>query len=248
MSSHRLLFACKAVAIGCAALIVHGVASASVFLGPAPYLSFADSPFNGLGFTYFHLEDFEDGVLNTPGATPSAGWVAAGPGLLTDSVDGDDGVVDGTGTGGHSYYSSFAQTALTITFDAASLGGHLPTHAGIVWTDVGAVTGGALGFGPVIFSALDRLGNSIGAIGPFTLGDGDAQGGTAEDRFFGVVASSGISSITIAMSNSVDWEIDHLQYGFQATPLPEPASVALLGAGLLALATCRRRVHGQRST
>ena len=44
-----------------------------VFLGPSPYLSFANSPFNMPGLTYFHLENLEDGVFNTPGATPSAG-------------------------------------------------------------------------------------------------------------------------------------------------------------------------------
>ena len=41
----------------------------TIFFGPTPYLSAADSPFDlsGLGTTFF-LEDFEDGELNTPGA------------------------------------------------------------------------------------------------------------------------------------------------------------------------------------
>jgi hypothetical protein len=29
-------------------------------IGPLPYLQAADSPFAGLGFNWFHLEDFED--------------------------------------------------------------------------------------------------------------------------------------------------------------------------------------------
>ena len=32
-------------------------------VGPSPYLSFADSPWTSQTFSYFHLEDFEDGVL-----------------------------------------------------------------------------------------------------------------------------------------------------------------------------------------
>jgi len=184
------------------------------FLGPSFYLSFADSPFyrtNGLA--YFYTEDFEDGALNTPGATPSAGWVVAAPGSFTDSVDGDDGTIDGSGAGGHSYYSGGTRTNLTITFNAAALGGKLPTHAGIVWTDVGVVTSGTTAYGNVIFSALDANGLSLGTRVGINLGDGVGSATTTEDRFFVVVNAGGISSISITMTNSVDWEVDHLQYG-----------------------------------
>ena len=186
----------------------------SGFQGPSPYLSFADSPFNGPGFSYFYLENFEDGLFNTPGATPSAGWVVNGPGPFEDSVDGDDGSINGSGTGGHSYYSSGTQTNLTVTFSAAVLGGHLPTHAGIVWTDVGVVTSGTTGHGNVIFSARDANGVLIGTQVGINLGDGVGTGGTAEDRFFGVVNRGGISSISLTMTNSKDWELDHVQYGY----------------------------------
>lgn len=215
------------------------------FLGPTPYLSFADSPFNGGAFGAFYLEDFEDGALNTPGATASAGWSVLGPGVFTDSVDADDGTIDGSGAAGHSFFSAGTQSSLTITFDAAALGGSLPTVAGIVWTDVGSVGSGTTGFGPVLFSATGPGGIPLGSIGPFTLGDGSAAGGTAEDRFFGVTSAAGISSITISMSNSVDWEVDHLQYGIR--PVPEPGSLALVaigGAATLALARRRSRRRG----
>ncbi|HXG10800.1 MAG TPA: PEP-CTERM sorting domain-containing protein [Gemmataceae bacterium] len=217
-----------------------------VFLGPSPYLGFADSPFNAPGFSYFHLENFEDRALNAPGATASPGWLVIGPprgfDSLIDSVDADDGAINGSGSAGRSFYSGGSRTSLTITFSAAALGGNLPTHVGIVWTDVGAVTSGTIGFGPVTFSATDALGVPLGSIGPFTLGDGAFAGTTAEDRFFGVTHAGGISSITISMSNSVDWEVDHLQYGFiQPTGvIPEPASVALFGTGLAGLAAYRR--------
>jgi hypothetical protein len=70
------------------------VARAEVtFLGPTPYLSVADNPFDmsGLGTTFF-LEDFEDGSFDLPpGATTSDPEVVP-PSPTTDSVDADDGV------------------------------------------------------------------------------------------------------------------------------------------------------------
>lgn len=209
-------------------------AQAVVFQGPAPYLSFADSPYNGGAFNYFLLETFEDGALDTPGASASGSWTVLAPGPQTDSVDADDGAIDGSGTGGHSFFSKSENSTLTITFSAAALGGHLPTHVGIVWTDVG-LTSGTQGLGAVAFSAVDGLGASLGSIGPFNLGDLAVEGGTAEDRFFGVVDPGGILSITISIPDSNDWEVDHLQYGFAALALPEPGPLSLFGAALLAL-------------
>lgn len=169
------------------------------FSGPSSYLTFAQSPFVGTGFSYFYLETFEDGLFNVPGATVDPGWIVAGPGV--DSVE----------PGGRSYYSA-GQTTLTITFNAATLGGKLPTHAGIVWTDVGQTTG-AYGVGNVIFSATDGNGISLGSVQGFNLGDFQASPAQGEDRFFGVVNPGGILSITITMPTSSDWEIDHVQYG-----------------------------------
>src|SRR5262245_58046922 len=128
-------------------IVLASTSAKADFLGPTPYLSFADSPFNGGSFSSFFLEDFEDGALNTPGVTASAGWSVLGPGAFTDSVDGDDGAIDGSGTRGHSFFSNSTQSTLTFTFNAAALGGALPTAVGIVWTDVGTVTSGTPGFG-----------------------------------------------------------------------------------------------------
>jgi hypothetical protein len=183
------------------------------FSGPTPYVSFANSTFNVTnGDVYFYLETFEDGALNTLGATASPGWVVASPGTSTDSVDADDGGINGTGFGARSYYSS-GQTNLTIVFNAGALGGKLPTQAGIVWTDVGVVTSGSTGFGNVLFSARDANGTSLGTFVATGLGDGTGFSLTSEDRFFGITHPGGISSISITMTNSGDWEVDHLQYG-----------------------------------
>jgi hypothetical protein len=49
------------------------IKASAQLIGPTPYLSSLDSPFNGPVFSYFFLENFEDGLLNVPGVTASAG-------------------------------------------------------------------------------------------------------------------------------------------------------------------------------
>jgi hypothetical protein len=205
---------------------------AATYFGPTPYLSSADSPFTGIGFSNLYLENFESGALTVPGATLSAGWTVVAPSGFTDSVDSDDGATDGTGAGGRSLYSNNTQSALRVTFNAIVLG-VLPTHAGIVWTDAGNVSAGTLGAGPVSFEAFDAANVSLGVIGPFTLGNGSALSQTGEDRFFGIQHDGGISAIEIRMSNSLDWEVDHLQFGIQAIPEPGTYSLLVLGFGLV---------------
>ena len=170
------------------------------------YLSQEDSPFRNLNSTYFHLENFEDHLLNTPGVTANTGGVtslAFGP-TNHDSVDADDGAINGTGLTGDSYFSANGAAGIRFTFNAAVLGS-LPTHAGVVWTD---------GAGTVTFEAFDSQGVSMGVRGPFNLPDASFSGQTAEDRFFGVYNRGGISAIKIANSAQAI-EVDHLQYAFE---------------------------------
>jgi hypothetical protein len=202
---------------GAAAVLFSSSVFAQTFLGPTPYLSQNDSPFAALiGTSGFFLETFEDGALNTPGVTASTGSVI-GPGGLTDSVDADDGVIDGSGTNGHSMFAIPGSTGITFTFDAAVLGG-LPTRVGIVWTD---------GEGTTTFEAFGPGGVPLGQIGPVAIADASVAGTTAEDRFFGVINASGISSIRI--SNTVGGiEVDHLQYGVPASAVVVSASIPAL--------------------
>ncbi len=169
-------------------------------IGPTPYLCQQDSPFAGVAFTWHYLETFESGALQVPGVTTSAGAVV-GPGGLTDSVDCDDGAVDGSGTNGRSFFSGAGSVGIRFTFNAAVLGA-LPTHAGIVWTD---------GVNFIHFEAFDALGASLGTV-VGNHADGSFGGTTAEDRFYGVIHPGGISAIFIS-NDGGGIEVDHLQYG-----------------------------------
>lgn len=216
-------------------------ASALTLLGPSAYSCFdstaiagctADSPFATADFSggYFHLENFEDGLLNTPGASASGGGVT-GPGGITDSVDEDDGTVDGLGQQGRSWFGGGA-TGFVFTFNAGTLG-VLPTHVGIVWTDGAA-------FNEVTFQVFDAMGALADTIVAPNIGDGNFLSGTAEDRFFGAIDAGGISAIRIFNSvlsgGGSGIEVDHLQYGNGVVaPVAEPAALGVLGLGLAAL-------------
>ncbi|HEY2775824.1 MAG TPA: hypothetical protein VGK20_17410 [Candidatus Binatia bacterium] len=180
-------------------LLVAGDASAgsSPYLGPIPYLSAADSPFDTKTFG-FCIETFEDGTFDVPGASGDGSVV--GPSTLTDSVDADDGSIDGSGQQGHSYFNGGG--TITITFDSNRTGG-LPTEVGIVWTDGGLAA-------PVTFEAFGPTGTSLGLYGPFEHADLSNNGETAEDRFYGVTDGSGVSKIVVSNTGG-GIEVDHLQ-------------------------------------
>lgn len=196
---------------------------AQTLLGPTVYTSFTNSPFNGGSFSYFYLENFETGSLTVPGVNLSAG-VVIGPGSLVDSVDGDDGAIDGFGQNGRSLLQTTALNGIQFTFSSGTLG-QLPTHVGIVWTD---------GINDIRFEAFDAANNSLG----FLTGnhaEANFTGETAEDRFYGIISAGGIGSIFVQSSVPVGGgglEVDHLQYGFAA--VPEPSTLILASGGLLA--------------
>ncbi len=229
----------RLILLAAIAVLAHsGDANAQTFLNPGTtYSSAADSPFADLiaGGGVF-VEDFEDLALE-PGVTETSGvGFPIGPSAQTDSVDGDDGTLGDGGTGGSSYFSDFPDGTSTFrfVFDGPTLGG-LPTHVGIVWTDVGNndVTG-VDGIGVVTFEAFDSVGISLGTTDIDPIGDGSTFGETAEDRFLGVIHFGGVSAIELSM-DADDWEADHLQYG-----TPEPASAILLATGLTLLNLRRR--------
>ena len=182
--------------------------AATTFFGPTPYLSTADIPvgFYGAG-SPTALEDFEDGTLDFGiiVTSPSgASVVGMGSGQFADSVDFDDGVIDGDNTGGvgHSNFIGGAGSPQSVLYTFP-----FPVvEAGLVWTDGDAGS-------TVIFEAFGP-GGSLGTIGPFSLADGPQTGETAEDSFFGVKDPAGIIAIKIIDSSpNGAFEIDHVQYG-----------------------------------
>lgn len=218
-------------AIGCV-LALSPVHVAAQLLGPTPYLSAADSPFVQAGIQGLVIEDFEDGLLNTPGLSiranlSSVTGIVFGPSTFTDSVDADDGLIDGFGRGGHVFSTTpniaAENLGLTMSFSEETLGS-LPTHAGFVWTD-GSTR-------PKIAEFYDRNDQLIGVIGPVQVGDGSFAGTTSEDRFFGMVWEDGIKTMVIRAPGSANnIEIDHVQYNV----VPEPATLVVIGAGLIAI-------------
>ncbi len=177
-------------------------AQAQTFFGPTPYLSVADSPFP-TGAPLFVLEDFEDGLFNSPGVSANGGVVTSTQfsGSIIDSVDADDGLIDGQCPGGDSFFAS--SVGMTFSFSSAALGG-LPQKVGIVWTDGGPNA-------TVTFTAFDGSGASLGSVVANGQGDNTNFGTTVDDRFYGVEFAGGIGSISIA-HNVGGIEIDHLQY------------------------------------
>lgn len=232
-----------AIALGaaCCALFFSATTALAAPFGPTAYVQASDSPFGAIDFSagYFHLEDFEDHALSTPGVAGITGGptsIVFGP-TFHDSVDIDDGVLDGSGLTGDSWF--FAGASTGFTFSAAILGA-FPTHVGLVWTDGPFQT-------PVSFTAIGADGvTAVCSIGPAAgFANSSFSGETAEDRFFGCSDAGGISRIEITNSLGGGIEIDHLQYGLaREREVPEPLTIAMLGVGAVFYA--RRRATTKR--
>ncbi len=221
--------------IACCAVILIGTLAGPVMAGvefiftDTPYISSGDSPFDLFGpDSDFLLEDFEKG-LDALGLLGFGGEIR-GPSAWTDSVDADDGIIDGFGLDGHDYWAFFGKggPVARFEFDPKALGG-LPRSVGLVWTDgnFDAIT---------LFQAFGPDGESLG-ITTHVLGDDGHQGGTAEDRFLGVTFENGISAIELSATLG-RIEIDHVQY---ASIIPLPAPLALGLAGLAGVVVVRRK-------
>ena len=217
------------LAVAIVLLVGFGAQGSVQLFGPTPYFSQADIPV-GLyaGGSPTFLEDFEDSSLGG-GITASNGGVippySGGEEPYIDSVDGDDGVLDGWGLDGHSWFYTNGAAGVTFTFADPV------TAAGIVWTD---------GDGTTTFEAF-RGATSIGIIGPVTIATPGSYGGQADsDRFFGIADPLGITAVKLSNTRA-GIEVDHVQYGEM---VPEPATLiiwSLLGTLAVGLGWYRRR-------
>src|SRR5688572_867706 len=101
-------------------------AGSTFYYSNTAYKGLNNSPFQANGAAdsgSFHLENFEDGLVNSFGLTVNRGLVQ-GNGFKTDSVDKDDGNNDGFGRQGHSFSAKNYQS---IVFKFSANGaGNLP--------------------------------------------------------------------------------------------------------------------------
>jgi len=204
---------CVALCLFMASVAVH---AATPFPGPSPYRSAADSPFQSVAGLLLSIDTFETGS-RLPGVTYPTAPGPTQPTILgsdtrTDSVDADDGLSDGLGRNGRSFFSNGATNILRFSFAVPV------THAGLVLTDVGQrPPGQPTGVSPVLFEAFGPGGALLGSISLASFGDGAVDGATAEDRFFGVIHAGGVSAIQISL-DSTDFEVDHCRSAWSRSP------------------------------
>ena len=229
MRKARRLAAVGALAL-MAGVIAQPARAATFFFTDTPYRSAADIPagFYADGAPAL-LEDFEDGRLHVSLSASGGSVIGSNSGGFVgaqDSVDGDDGLVNGRISRGNSWFFGAGATGVTFTFT----GEVLPTAFGVVWTD---------GLGAVTFSASAGDGGPLGSITRSGFADDSFSGTVLEDRFFGVTSAAGIKSISISNSTG-GIELDHVQYGTMAAPVPLPAAMWLMLTGLAGLVARRR--------
>ena len=228
-------------------------------IGPIPYFGTADSPLLADPALDMVLEDFEDGLLdvlgivvnpieNEDGFPPQpfvndGRGIVAGPGPGTDSVDADDGIIDGQGNEGHAFRSTAStlflsgliSNSLSYSFLPNAEGAY-PNAFGFVWTDGEPGPDphwvGFTGFDIFVRELHDTVFTHFNHI---DIGDDTFDGSTGEDRFFGVYSDVGIASVGLSLSfvdkfaaGLIDdpenpqlfFEIDHLQFGYNRVPEP----------------------------
>jgi hypothetical protein len=181
-------------------------------VGPArPYTSVADGESFWQGMPH-ELEDFESPESLAPDFLIDCGWRVGADFLssdgvpIADSVDADDGRIDGKGGQGSAWYCP--ETALTVAFLQPV------QQASLVWTD------GDPQSTNVMVELMGVDGRLLAALDAGNLADDFLSGTTAEDRFIGFTSEVPIGSVSVKSIGGRGLEIDHLAYAV----VPEPTT------------------------
>jgi hypothetical protein len=181
-----------------------------------PYAQRSDSPWAaGIRQGSIYVEDFEDGIVNTPGLAMALGIMGSG-----FSVDEDDGILGNDGDLGRVYYGGFNTGGAVRAEFTADTEGRYPTYAGWVMD--------TLDQSDATFAAYDPSGNLLASYN-YILQWGEFQ-------FVGVYAPQGIRAIQSNFNERLF--VDHVQYGYA---IPEPGTALLTATAALAAASRRRR-------
>ena len=191
-----------------------------------PYFSTANSPLVTSSAGY-QVETFEptSPSLATLGVTLTT--VNPSSVVQGESVDADDGIIDGSGATGHSLAepTTANATGATFTFNNLIIGAY-PKSAAVAVT---AYNGANL-----IFTVYDT---SMNVSGTDTLTNVSTSTPTNDDFLFWGSDPAGIGAISVSSNNAFTFLfLDHLQYDTLNTiSVPEPGTFAFIiaSAGLL---------------